>query len=57
MLFGTEDPTGTPDVWQRFVGLLPNASLELVEGAGHMLWWDDAERVGRSIREFLGAGD
>jgi pimeloyl-ACP methyl ester carboxylesterase len=57
MLFGTEDPTGTPDVWQRFVGLLPNASLELVEGAGHMLWWDDAERVGRSIREFLGADD
>jgi len=56
MLFGTEDPTGTPAIWERFVALLPNASLDLVEGAGHMVWWDDPERVGGSVREFLEAG-
>jgi len=56
MLFGTADPNGTPAVWQRFVALLPNGSLELVDGAGHMAWWDDAARVGGSIEEFLGEG-
>ena len=56
MLFGTEDPTGTPAIWERFVALLPNASLDLVEGAGHMVWWDDPERVGGSVREFLDVG-
>jgi 2-hydroxy-6-oxonona-2,4-dienedioate hydrolase len=56
MLFGTEDPTGTPAIWERFVALLSNASLQLVDGAGHMVWWDDAEGVGGSVREFLEAG-
>ena len=54
MLFGTEDSTGTPEVWERFVALLPNASLDLIQGAGHMAWWDAAEEVGRSMRTFLG---
>ena len=53
MLFGAEDPTGTPEIWNRFVELLPNGSIEVVDGAGHMLWWDDPARVGRSIRGFL----
>jgi pimeloyl-ACP methyl ester carboxylesterase len=53
MLFGSADSTGTPEIWERFVARLPNGSLELVEGAGHMLWWDDPERVGRSLRTFL----
>ena len=56
MLFGTDDPTGTADIWRRFVALMPKAELDLVEGAGHMPWWDDPARVGGSVRDFLGAG-
>ena len=56
MLYGTDDPTGTTDVWRRFVGLMQNAELDVVEGAGHMAWWDDPARVGSSVRKFLDAG-
>lgn len=55
MLFGSADPTGSSDIWRRFVDLLPNAELEVVDGAGHMPWWDDPERVGQSLRQFLSA--
>jgi pimeloyl-ACP methyl ester carboxylesterase len=55
MVFGSDDTTGSPDVWQRFVGLLPHGELDLVEHAGHMAWWDQPERVGRSVRAFLSA--
>ena len=57
MIFGTDDPTGSPDVWRRFIGLLPEGELDVIEGAGHMAWWDQPERVGRSAREFLAAGE
>jgi 2-hydroxy-6-oxonona-2,4-dienedioate hydrolase len=57
MLFGSADNAGTPEVWKRFVDRLPNGSLEVVEGAGHMAWWDDPERIGRSVRRFLIDGE
>ena len=44
---------GRPRFRERFVAKFPNGSFELVEGAGHMLWWDDPERVGHSIGTFL----
>ena len=53
MFFGSADNAGTPEIWKRFVALLPNGSVEVVDGAGHMLWWDDAERVGTAVRRFL----
>lgn len=33
--------------------LLPNASLQILPGAGHLLVLDDARRVGAAVREFL----
>jgi len=32
---------------------IPNARLELVEGAGHLLFWEHADRVSALIEEFL----
>ncbi len=32
---------------------IPGARLELVEGAGHLLFWEDAERIGSLVTEFL----
>ena len=56
MLFGSDDPAGSVDLWRRFTGRLPNGELEVLDGAGHMPWWDDAKAVGRSVRAFLAAG-
>ena len=53
MLFGSADPSGTLDAWRQLVGRLPNGDLQVLEGAGHMPWWDDPASVGRSVREFL----
>ena len=32
---------------------MPNATLEIVAGAGHLFLWDDAENLGRRIGRFL----
>jgi pimeloyl-ACP methyl ester carboxylesterase len=56
MVFGSADPTGTVDLWREFTTGLPHGELEVVEGAGHMPWWDEPAAVGRSVREFLTMG-
>jgi len=40
-LFGTADPTGSADIWQRVADVLPRGELRLIEAAGHMPWFDD----------------
>ncbi len=55
MLFGTADPTGTADAWQRFVDRLPAGRLELVPDGGHNPFWDDPAGVGGTVRRFLDA--
>ena len=51
-VFGTEDP-GSLDIAKRVVDLLPNADLLLVDGAGHLPWFDDPGLVGSSVSGFL----
>jgi pimeloyl-ACP methyl ester carboxylesterase len=53
MVFGSADPTGTVDVWRRRVGQLPQGNLTVLEGAGHMPWWDEPAEVGRAVRELV----
>jgi pimeloyl-ACP methyl ester carboxylesterase len=55
MIFGSADPTGSVDLWRRFVGRLTHGDIRIVDDAGHMPWWDEPEAVGRSVREFLGS--
>jgi pimeloyl-ACP methyl ester carboxylesterase len=52
-VFGTADPVGSVDVWERVAGVLPHGELRLVEGAGHMPWFDDSTRVAEEVRDFL----
>ena len=54
MLFGTADPTGTVETWRDVVGRIPGGRLEVLDGLGHMPWWDDPALVGRAVREGLG---
>lgn len=49
IIFGTADPYLTADLAREFHGLLPNASLHLIENAGHYVQLDDAEAVAQAI--------
>ncbi len=52
LLVGTADPIGAEETGQRLVDLLPTASLEVLDGAGHLPWLDEPQRVARSVRSF-----
>jgi proline iminopeptidase len=52
-LYGTDDPVGSVETWTRLAALLPRGRLRLVDGAGHVPWFDDAERVAGEIAGFL----
>ena len=53
-LWGDEDLYGGAEIARRFVGQIPNASLELMPGAGHAVWMDDPDRAASTTRGFLG---
>ena len=52
-LWGEEDPNGGADIARQFVGLLPNARLELMPGVGHAPWMDDPDHAAVTTRTFL----
>ena len=51
---GDDDPLVPVANAHQLAGRIPNATLEIVEGAGHLFLWDDAENLGRRIDRFLG---
>jgi pimeloyl-ACP methyl ester carboxylesterase len=53
-LWGSDDPFGGATTAAAFAAQVPGATLEVVEGAGHALWLDDAEAAAASFRAFLG---
>lgn len=53
LMQGLSDPLGSPDIWQRFVDLLPRGELRLVEDAGHMPWLDDPRGLAAALEGFL----
>jgi pimeloyl-ACP methyl ester carboxylesterase len=55
-LFGTADPTGSADIWQRVADVLPRGELRLIEAAGHMPWFDDPAQIAGTVRRFLTTG-
>ncbi|HEX5015015.1 MAG TPA: alpha/beta hydrolase [Candidatus Limnocylindrales bacterium] len=57
LLWGEDDPFGGPDLARAAAGRLPNATLELLRGAGHAPWLDDLERCVEVIEKFLGLSD
>ena len=52
-LWGAEDPLGGAEIARQFVKHFPNAELELMPGAGHAVWMDDAEHAAAATRKFL----
>ena len=52
-VYGTADPVGSVNIWERVAGVLPRGELRAVEGAGHMPWFDDSTRVAEEVGQFL----
>ncbi len=52
-LYGTGDPVGTVDTWRKFKDVLPKGELRLVDGGGHLVWFDDPGGVARDVKAFL----
>jgi len=52
-LWGTADPFGGPEVARAFSAKLPNATLELIDGAGHAPWLDDPRRSADAVTSFF----
>jgi pimeloyl-ACP methyl ester carboxylesterase len=50
---GDDDPLVPVANARILAGRIPQATLEIVEGAGHLFLWDDAENLGRRIGRFL----
>jgi pimeloyl-ACP methyl ester carboxylesterase len=56
-IFGTADPVGTVDTWSRAIGLLPHGGLRVIDGAGHMPWFDNPTGIAADVRSWASAGE
>ena len=52
--WGTDDTFGGPPVAEAVAAAIPNASLTLVEDAGHLPWLDDPAAAANHVRAFFG---
>jgi pimeloyl-ACP methyl ester carboxylesterase len=53
LLHGTEDAVVDPRNSELLAERIPNARLELLDGAGHLFFWEQPERTAALITEFL----
>ncbi|HEU4735633.1 MAG TPA: alpha/beta hydrolase [Solirubrobacterales bacterium] len=54
VIWGANDPFLRPSFGEAYANALPSSRLEIVPGAGHWPWIDDARVVG-TVLDFLGA--
>ena len=53
LVYGTADPVGSAELWQRTTERLPHGTLHTVDGGGHLPWYDDPDDVGSAVSAFL----
>ena len=53
LLAGTDDPVGGVAVMEQLARLLPVATVDAWEAAGHLPWLDDADRAAGAVTRFL----
>ena len=52
-LWGDKDPLGAPDDGRRMADRMPNARLQVVEDASHLVWLDQPETCAEAMADFL----
>ncbi|HWC26020.1 MAG TPA: alpha/beta fold hydrolase [Solirubrobacteraceae bacterium] len=55
VIHGTDDRLMDPSNAELIARLVPGARLELLEGSGHMFFWEQPERSARLVREHAAA--
>jgi pimeloyl-ACP methyl ester carboxylesterase len=55
IVHGTEDGVLPVENGKLIASLMPEAHLELLEGVGHMFWWEQPERSAELLREHAAA--
>lgn len=55
LIWGSEDIIVPPAVGEQYAQALPNARLEIIEGAGHLVEYEEAERVAQMIGDHASA--
>ena len=53
MVAGPNDNMGDPETWRAFMAAMPHGRFELVEGAGHMPWFDEPALVASLVDRFI----
>jgi 3-oxoadipate enol-lactonase len=53
VIVGAEDAATTPEHAQELASTIPDATLVILPGAGHMSNWEDTEGFNRAVRTFL----
>jgi 3-oxoadipate enol-lactonase len=56
VVHGTEDQMLAASNGELIARLIPGARLELLDGVGHMLWWEEPERSAQLVAEHASAG-
>lgn len=51
IVHGTEDGVLPIDNGRQIAALMPQAGVEILEGVGHMFWWEQPQRSAELIRE------
>ncbi len=52
LLVGSDDPIGATEVGGQLTSVLPQGTLEVWEGAGHLPWLEDPARFAHSLQTF-----
>lgn len=50
MVYGTGDPIATVETWQDFVAQVPDGRLDVMDGAGHLPWFDNAGHISELLQ-------
>ena len=53
LFWGNDDLFGGQDSAEEFARLLPQATLQMVEGAGHAPWLDEPELAAAAVHRLL----
>ena len=51
VIHGTEDQMLDAANGELIASLIPGARLELMDGVGHLFWWEQPERTAALVRE------
>lgn len=53
LVYGSHDPLGTVELWQRKIDLMQQGRMEVIDDSGHLPWYDEPRHVANVVQQFL----